>query len=54
MHPQLSSINHPIDQMGRMAARCVLRDCYGVEGLEIINRFIPEVIERASTTRVQQ
>jgi LacI family transcriptional regulator len=49
MHPALSTVNYPIDVMGRMAARCVLRDFYGVEGLEIRNRFEPGLISRAST-----
>jgi LacI family transcriptional regulator len=49
MHPALSTIHYPIDVMGRMAARCVLRDVYGVGGLEIRNRFEPELVSRAST-----
>jgi len=49
MHPPLSTVNYPIAEMGRMAARCVLRDVYGVEGLDIRNRFEPELISRAST-----
>jgi LacI family transcriptional regulator len=49
MHPALSTVHYPIDVMGRMAARCVLRDVYGVEGLEIRNRFKPELVSRAST-----
>lgn len=49
MHPALSTVHYPIDVMGRMAARCVLRDVYGVEGLDIRNRFEPKVVRRAST-----
>lgn len=49
MHPPLSTVNYPIAEMGRMAARCVLRDVYGIAGLEIRNRFEPELISRAST-----
>jgi LacI family transcriptional regulator len=49
MHPPLSTVNYPIAEMGRMAARCVLRDVYGIAGLEIRNRFEPELVRRAST-----
>ena len=49
MHPALSTINYPIAEMGQMAARCVLRDVYGVEGLEIRNRFEPQLVCRGST-----
>jgi LacI family transcriptional regulator len=50
MHPQLSTVDYPIDTMGRMAARCVLRDVYGVKNLSITNRFDPKLIRRGSTT----
>lgn len=49
MHPALSTVHYPIDQMGQMAARCVLRDVYGLEGLEIRNRFEPQLVSRSST-----
>lgn len=49
MHPALSTVNYPIHEMGRMAARCLLRDVYGVAGLEIQNRFEPALVRRAST-----
>jgi LacI family transcriptional regulator len=52
MHPALSTINYPIAEMGRMAARCVLRDVYGVEGLDIRNRFEPQLVSRGSTAPV--
>jgi LacI family transcriptional regulator len=48
MHPALSTINYPVDVMGRMAARCVLRDVYGKSGLDIQNRFEPSLVRRAS------
>lgn len=51
MHPALSTVNYPIHEMGRMAARCVLRDVYGFEDLAIRNRFEPELVSRASTAR---
>ena len=49
MHPQLSTVNYPIDQMGRMAARCVLRDVYGKTGLDVQNRFESSLVRRGST-----
>ena len=49
MHPALSTVDYPIHEMGRMAARCVLRDVYGVEGLDIRNRFDPALVSRGST-----
>jgi len=51
MHPALSTVHYPIDVMGRMAARCVLRDVYDVPELEIRNRFEPELVLRGSTAR---
>jgi LacI family transcriptional regulator len=48
MHPALSTINYPVDVMGRMAARCVMRDVYGKDDLEIQNRFEPTLVRRAS------
>jgi LacI family transcriptional regulator len=49
MNPALSTVHYPIDDMGRMAARCVLRDVYGMNGKAIQNRFEPRVVRRAST-----
>ena len=49
MHPALSSINYPVDLMGRMAARCVLREVYGQKDLEVQHRFQPQLVMRAST-----
>ena len=48
MHPQLSTIDYPIDTMGQMAARCVLRDVYGKADLDIQCRFEPSLVRRAS------
>jgi LacI family transcriptional regulator len=53
MNPQLSTVNYPIDLMGRTAARCALRDVYKINGLAIRNRFEPDLIRRASTTGCQ-
>ena len=48
MNPQLSTVDYPIEEMGRMAARCVLRDTYGHENLDIRYRFEPQLIRRDS------
>jgi LacI family transcriptional regulator len=52
-YPELSSIDCPIEQMGRMAARCILKNAYGEEGLEIQNRFEPSLVRRASISPIQ-
>jgi LacI family transcriptional regulator len=46
MHPQLSTIDYPVDKMGQMAARCVLRDVYGKTGQTIQRRFEPSLVQR--------
>ena len=48
MNPQLPTVDYPIEQMGRMAARCVLRATYGHENLDIHYRFEPKLIQRDS------
>lgn len=48
MHPQLSTVDYPIDKMGQMAARCVLRDVYGNSDLDIQCRFEPKLVRRDS------
>jgi LacI family transcriptional regulator len=48
LNPALSTVNYPLDMMGRMAARCVLRDVYGRSDLHIQNRFEPALVRRAS------
>ena len=48
MHPRLSTVDYPIDTMGKMAARCVLRDVYGKTDLDIQCRFEPTLVRRAS------
>jgi len=50
MNPALSTVHYPTDMMGRMAARCVLRDVYGKDDLDIQNFFEPRVVLRASTS----
>lgn len=46
--PRLSTVNNPIREMGRMAARWVLKEVYGQADLEIRHRYVPEVVNRTS------
>jgi LacI family transcriptional regulator len=48
LHPKLSTIDYPIGEMGRMAARWVLRHVYGDERIEARRKFEPGLLERAS------
>lgn len=52
MHPQLSTVDYPIEIMGQMAARCVLRDVYGETGFAIQNRFEPKFVRRSSILEI--
>jgi LacI family transcriptional regulator len=51
LHPKLSTVNYPVDAMGRMAAHLVLQNFYGRNGVEIKHVFEPTLIERASATK---
>jgi LacI family transcriptional regulator len=48
MHPKLSTIEYPVETMGRMAVRCVLREVYSKEGQDIHCRFEPTLVQRDS------
>ena len=48
--PRLSTVNNPIREMGKMAALCVLKEVYGVDGNEIQHRFEPELVMRTSVS----
>ena len=48
LRPKLSSIGCRITEMGQMAARCVLRNAYGENDLEIQNTFKPHLVLRES------
>jgi LacI family transcriptional regulator len=48
IYPKLSTIDYPIIDIGRMAARLVLRDVYELDGSGIVNTFKPGFIGRAS------
>lgn len=51
MNPKLSSIACRIDEMGLMAARCVLKNVYDHKDLEIQNSFEPHLVLRASVNQ---
>ena len=51
MHPALSTVNYPVDLMGRMAARSVLRDVYGYRELQVQNHFEPAFVPRDSISQ---
>jgi LacI family transcriptional regulator len=46
--PRLSTINNPIGEMGRMAARWVLKEVYGEADIEVQFRYEPELVARDS------
>lgn len=48
LNPKLTSIGCRIDEMGQMAARCVLKNAYGKSDLEIQNTFEPNLVLRES------
>jgi len=48
LNPKLSSIGCRIEEMGIMAARCVLKYAYGESDLEIRNTFEPHLVLRES------
>jgi LacI family transcriptional regulator len=50
LHPKLSTIEYPINAMGQMAARWVLRHVYKNDELLIQNIFEPRLNNRASIT----
>jgi LacI family transcriptional regulator len=48
VHPQLTTIDYPVVDMGRMAARIVLQHVYDASLEDVRNLFEPKLIERAS------
>jgi LacI family transcriptional regulator len=52
MYPPLATVDYPIGDMGRMAARWVLRNIYENTDLEIELSFEPVVLPRKSVARV--
>ena len=47
-YPTLSTINYPVQDMGKMAAKAILKQVYKVDMPDIQNVFEPEVVERNS------
>ena len=48
VYPQLTTIDYPVEDMGRMAARWVLTHIYQQPGLSLQNLFEPTVVQRDS------
>jgi LacI family transcriptional regulator len=48
LYPKLSTVNYPVDKMGKMAAAWVLKNVYKNDHLLIDNLFKPELITRDS------
>ena len=49
LYPKLSTIHHPVNEMGRMAAKLVLKDVYKTKNIgEIKHLFEPSLIVRES------
>jgi len=48
LFPRLTTIDYPVSEMSRMAARWVLRNVYGNDQLDIQHVFHPKLVTRAS------
>lgn len=48
--PKLATVDYPIGNMGRMAARWVLRNVYGDETISVQQTFEPDLLERESVS----
>ncbi len=48
LYPKLTTIENPVHEMGKMAAKLVLKEVYRQKGLEIQHLFQPSVIMRDS------
>jgi len=49
LYPQLTTVDYPVDRIGRMAARWVLQNVYGETGIDVQYQFEPHLIERGSS-----
>jgi LacI family transcriptional regulator len=47
-YPKLSTVDYPVNDMGRMAACWILKNVYQQGGYEIQNVFKPQLVDRAS------
>lgn len=52
IHPQLTTIENPVYDMGKMAANLVLKNVYQKKGLEIKHQFNPTLIVRNSIKNI--
>ncbi|MFT5085093.1 MAG: LacI family transcriptional regulator [Lentisphaeria bacterium] len=52
LYPSLTTIDYPIKEMGRMAAKFVLRDVYGETEVESKNVFEPKLVLRDSVKNI--
>ena len=52
MHPKLTTVNHPIREMGAMATYKLLKDVYGIEPKELKYLFQPEVLARETVSKI--
>lgn len=51
LYPTLTTIDNPVEQMGKMAANLVLRDIYKQNRADIEHIFSPNLMMRDSTPR---
>lgn len=52
IYPKLTTIDYPIGEMGRMAARWVLKNIYQQQALQLKNVFQPVLVCRDSASRI--
>ena len=52
LHPKLSTIRYPVEEMGKMAAKWVLKNAYKKEIDDIKTTFEPELITRNSCKKL--
>ncbi len=53
LNPKLTTVDYPIQKMGKMAARLALQHTYNFKDLDIATRFVPQIVERESCNRIQ-
>lgn len=53
IYPKLTTINNPVNEMGQMAAKLVLKNVYQQANLTISHSFAPTLIARDSITQLE-
>ncbi len=53
LYPKLTTIHYPVNEMGHMSARLVLKNTYEDKKLIITNIFEPDLVVRDSVTQVE-